>query len=120
MGKRGPKPGTGGRPRIPIDWKEFSKLCELQCTEEEIASWFDLSIETLNQAVKRKYNKTFMEIFAKKRGKGKIALRRKQMQVAMKGDRTLLVWLGKNYLNQADKQEISGPGGGPINRRTLY
>ena len=27
----------------PIDWKQFDKLCALQCTKLEIAAFFDMS-----------------------------------------------------------------------------
>ena len=49
----------------------------------------------------------FAEYFEQKRGKGKIALRRKQYDVAMSGNVTMLLWLGKQYLGQSDKQEIN-------------
>ena len=31
-----------GRPKIPIDQKSFEKLCEMQCSLEEIAGFFRL------------------------------------------------------------------------------
>jgi len=96
--------------KILIDWDEFDKLCQLQCTEEEIADWFGCTIETLNEKIKDKYKITFLEIFQQKRGKGKIALRRKQMQVALEGDKTLLIWLGKQYLKQKEKQLVEHEG----------
>lgn len=40
-----------------------------------------------------------------KRKQGLDLLRAKQYDIAMKGDRTMLVWLGKNYLGQTDKVE---------------
>jgi len=44
----------------------------------------------------------------------KTALRRKQLELAMEGDRGMLIWLGKQMLGQADKQEVSGSEGGPL------
>ena len=40
----------------------------------------------------------------KKRGleRGKATLRRKQFELAMKGNCTMLIWLGRNYLNQSE------------------
>jgi hypothetical protein len=38
------------------------------------------------------------------------SLKRKQFQVAMRGNPALLIWLGKQYLGQSDKLE--GPGAG--------
>lgn len=95
----------GGRPRIPIDWKEFDKLCELQCTQSEIASWFDCSPDTIDRAVRREHDIGFAEYFELKRGKGKISLRRKQWQLA-DNNASMAIFLGKNILGQTDKQEV--------------
>lgn len=90
---------------IIIDWKEFDKLCGLQCSLEEIAGWFNCSIDTIEKRVKETHGITFSEYFAQKRSGGKISLRRKQYETAMAGNPTLLIWLGKQYLNQTDKTE---------------
>ena len=90
---------------IIIDWKEFDKLCGLQCSLEEIAGWFNCSIDTIENRVKETHGITFSEYFSKKRSSGKISLRRKQYETAMAGNPTLLIWLGKQYLNQTDKTE---------------
>lgn len=97
----------GGRPRIIINWEDFDKLCFLQCTQREIASWFDISEDTIERAVIREKKCGFAEYYAQKSDKGTIAIRRKQYEVAMSGNVTMLIWLGKNKLGQTDKQEIS-------------
>jgi len=99
---------TMGRPRIEIDWKELDKLCGLQCSLEEIAGWFDCSIDTIEARIKETHGMTFPEYFAQKRSSGKISLRRKQYETAMAGNPTMLIWLGKQYLGQTDKvvQEV--------------
>lgn len=96
-----------GRPRIEIDWKEFDKLCGLQCSLEEIAGWFNCSVDTIENRVKEVHGITFSEYFAQKRSSGKISLRRKQYETALAGNATMLIWLGKQYLGQSDKQEQS-------------
>lgn len=95
-----------GRPKKEINWEEFDKLCNMQCTLVEIAGWFDVSEDTIERRVKEKYNVTFAEHYKTKSAGGKISLRRKQFEVAHKGNVTLLIWLGKQYLGQKDKQEI--------------
>lgn len=94
-----------GRPRIEIDFKELDKLCALQCTQEEIAGWFECSIDTIEARIKETHGMTFPEYFAQRRSGGKISLRRKQYETAMSGNPTMLIWLGKQYLNQSDKQD---------------
>ena len=94
-----------GRPRKEINFVEFEKLCALQATQQEIADWFAIDTDTLDRRIKEHYECKFSEIFNQKRGRGKIALRRMQMQAAEKGNTTMLIWLGKQYLKQTDKNE---------------
>lgn len=46
----------------------------------------------------------------------KISLRRKQIQLADDGDRTMLIWLGKQHLGQRDKfdSQITGKDGAAL------
>ena len=94
-----------GAPRKEVDWPEFDKLCAIQCTQLEIADWFDMGTDTLNTRCKEKYSLTFSALFAKKRAGGKISLRRDQWQSSQKGNVTMQIWLGKQYLGQSDKNE---------------
>lgn len=90
-----------GRPRIEINKEEFEKLCALLCSEEEIASWFDVSVDTLCRWCKREYSVTFAEIYKTKSEKGRIALRRYQFKLAEKYP-AMAIFLGKQYLGQRD------------------
>lgn len=91
--------------QIKIDQAKFESLCKCQCSEREIASEFGVNIETLRRWCKNTYKKTFEEVFEEKRFCGFTALRSKQFMEAMKGNTTLLIFLGKNYLGQSDKVE---------------
>jgi hypothetical protein len=97
---------AGGRPKKEIDWKVVETLCSIQCTQEEIACHIDISVDTLERACKKRFKTGFADFFKVKRRKGFISLRRKQYELAMKGDRVMLIWLGKQYLGQSDKTEI--------------
>lgn len=92
------------RPKKEIDQEQFEKLCGLQCTEEEILSWFDVTDKTLTRWCKETYNEGFSAVYAKKREKGKISLRRAQFRLAEKSA-TMAIFLGKNYLGQKDSFE---------------
>jgi hypothetical protein len=46
---------------------------------------------------------------AQKRQAGFVSLRRKQYELAMAGNATMLIFLGKQYLGQADKREVAAP-----------
>ena len=88
-----------------IDKKVFENLCGIQCTLSEICDAFDVEDDTLNSWCKKTYGTTFSEVFKVKRGKGQISLRRMQWKLAEKNP-TMAIWLGKQYLNQKDRQEI--------------
>lgn len=94
------------RPRKEIDQKQFENLCALQCTHDEICAWFDVTVKTLESWCKRTYGDSFSKVFAQKRGKGKISLRRSQWQLAEKSA-SMAIWLGKQYLNQRDNVDVT-------------
>lgn len=96
-----------GRPKKEIDIKQFENLCELMCTEEEIAGWFNCSVDTIERWCKREYKVTFAEIFKRLSSKGKLSLRRAQFRIAENGNATMAIWLGKQYLGQSDRPEES-------------
>ena len=96
-----------GRPKIEINKKQFEKLCEFQCTEQEIADFFNCSIDTINNYCKKNYDMTFSDTFKKKSVKGKVSLRRNQFALSKKNS-NMAIFLGKQYLGQKDIQTLDG------------
>lgn len=94
------------RPRIEIDLDQFKKLCAIQCTEEEIASWFKCSVDTIERWCRRELKLSFAEAFKIWSADGKISLRRTQFRMA-ETNCSMAIWLGKQYLGQKDQQEIA-------------
>ena len=99
------EPKKMGRPKIEIDQMQFEKLCYIQCTLTEIASWFNCSEDTIERWCKETYQETFAECFKKHSAGGKASLRRSQFELA-KRNPTMAIWLGKQYLGQRDVQVI--------------
>ena len=95
-----------GRPRIEIDQDQFEKLCYLQCTLNEIASWFKCSDDTIENWCKRTYKRNFSDIYKTFSAGGKISLRRWQFKMA-EHNTSMAIWLGKQYLGQKEQQEIA-------------
>lgn len=93
------------RPRIEIDTEQFKKLCAIQCTLGEIASWFKCSEDTIERWCKRELKISFAEAFKIWSADGKISLRRTQFKMA-EHNVSMAIWLGKQYLGQKDQQEI--------------
>ena len=80
----------------------------IQCTQEEIANVVGVCTKTLQR------DDQFCLIYKKGMSEGKISLRRYQFRQAEKGNASLLIWLGKQYLGQTDKQEIDSKEFNPI------
>ena len=93
------------RPVIEIKQQDFEKLCGLQCTLEEIAGFFECSSDTIERWCKRTYNESFADTYKNHSQSGKISLRRAQWKLAEKGNSSMLIWLGKQWLGQTDKVE---------------
>ena len=88
-----------GRPKkYDIDKDKVEQLASFGCTNTEIASFFGCSENT----IRRNYG----ENLTKGRDKGKIRLRQMQWKAADKGNVAMLIWLGKQVLGQAEKQEV--------------
>lgn len=92
-----------GRPPKEIDKEQFEKLCEIQCTSDEICEVLDVTDKTLTGWCRRTYDKSFSEVFSKKRKRGFASLRRHQYEEAKNGSTTMLIWLGKQWLGQSEK-----------------
>jgi hypothetical protein len=102
----GPRSGAGRKP-IPIDLVELEKLCVLQCTNKEIAAWFNCTERTIESYAKKTET---AEVMTRGRAKGQIPVRRAQMKLLEAGNAAMGVWLGKQFLGQRDVTpvELSG------------
>jgi hypothetical protein len=88
-----------GRPKIPIDYNTVEKLANIQCTQEEIASFLGISVRTLQR------DEEFCRIYKKGQENGKMSLRRIQYKLAEKNT-AMAIFLGKQYLGQKDNVEV--------------
>lgn len=94
-----------GRPKTNIDKSNFEKLCQMQCTLEEIAGFFDCCDDTINNWCKEVYDDNFSGVYKKKSMAGKISLRRNQFKIA-ENNASMAIFLGKQYLKQRDNIEV--------------
>ena len=92
-----------GRPLASIEWQMVDALCIAQCTLEEIAAHFGVSEDTIERAVKREHLMSFADYFGQKRKAGFVSLRRNQSELAMSGNCTMLIFLGKQWA-RTDRQ----------------
>jgi hypothetical protein len=118
---RKPKPASKRGPGQPskIDMEKLETLCQVNCTHEEIAAFFGITVRAIEK--RRHESEEFRNVMDNAKLVGKISIRRAQVQAALNGDRTMLVWMGKQLLGQRDVQamQISGPNDGPIEHRDV-
>ena len=94
------------RPRKQIDEEMLRQLASLGLTSDECAVVLGCSKDT----IERRYMPALLD----GRHKRNASLRRKQFEIAMSGNATMLIWLGKQCLGQMDRTEHTGASGGPI------
>ena len=99
---RSPEGSQGAR--VPSTWSHSRVLCMLHCTDQEIASYFGVTTERIEQ---ERRSPAFVAVIERGQAKGKIAIRRGQMRLLEKGNSTMAVLLGRQLLGQREEAEAS-------------
>jgi hypothetical protein len=101
------------RPEAKIDLTELEKLCNMQCTDEEIAAFFGVNKRTIER--RRKVAK-FRDIMDRAKAKGRVSVRRHLFRQAAGNNVAAAIFLAKNLLGYRDvvNTEHTGLAGGPI------
>ena len=86
-----------GGVRKAVDEGLLDLLASYGLTTAECAAVLNCSCDTLERH--------YAETMAEGKQKARASIRRKQFELAMKGNVTMLIWLGKNMLGQSDKLE---------------
>jgi CRISPR/Cas system CMR subunit Cmr6 (Cas7 group RAMP superfamily) len=103
-----------GRPKLQLDDKTFDTAIQLPLIKADIAKLMMCSEDTLDRYVKQRFGETFAVLQDKNRQHFRKNIIAKQYELAMKGNTTLLIWLGKQYCDQKDKTEFSGDASAPV------
>ena len=98
-----------GRPPVEIDLAKLQQYGELGCTNRELALLFGVTERTVE--LKRQKDENFRTALERGHAKANASLRRKQMELALAGDRTMLIWLGKQRLGQKEKIDHTSEDG---------
>jgi hypothetical protein len=111
--KMGGKRSGSGRKAVNINLAELEKLSMIQCTDQEIACFFEVDVRTIER---RKKKPAFAAVLERGRAKGRVSVRRMLYAQAAKGSVAAQIFLAKNLLGYKDyrSNEHSGPEGGPI------
>ena len=91
-----------GRPSKSIDLQLLDRLCQFPMKNEDIAFCLGVSLDTLERRVRAIEDSTFAEFKHKRGARLRLSLVEKQIEVAMRGNVSMLIWLGKQYLGQSD------------------
>ena len=91
------------RTKIAIDWTRVEKMAMAGANGQQIAAAIGVHYDTLVNRYKEDNKSDFSQYLTTKREKGNELLLRKQYDIAMSGDKAMLIWLGKQRLNQSEK-----------------
>ena len=103
--KRVYNPETGGT-SVVLDEKELAMYAEAGTSDRDLALIYDVSESTLQGR--------FGAILKKARARQHARLHAKQYSVALQGNTAMLIWLGKQYLEQSEKIEQASYNSEPI------
>ena len=84
--------------KYDIDPKQVEKLAGYGCTSREIADSYGCDESLIS--------KSYSSNITKGKANLKKRLRKAQLDAALSGNPTMLVWLGKQILCQVDRQEV--------------
>lgn len=108
-GEYGLKLKPGPKPKLEDDLPRalhlIRTLAGYRCTQEEIATALDVGDATLSRFLAK--HKRAREAYEAGVRVNTTSLRRRQFEVAMDGNVTMLIWLGKQHLGQRDKFEVA-------------
>lgn len=100
------KKSNAGRKKIVINWARVDSALKAGANGVQVAAMLGISFDTLSRRTNEEKNADFAAYMREKREAGNEELLKAQYESAIGGDRGLLIWLGKQRLNQTDKKEI--------------
>src|SRR5574343_1385285 len=95
-----------GRPDRFINWDKMDAALQFGARLIDIQGILDVSKNTVLRAIKLKHGLSFEDYRNLKMSTMRAKLLQKQFDVAMQGNVTMLIWLGKQHLDQKEKSEV--------------
>lgn len=101
------KKSNAGRKKIVINWARVNSALEAGANGVQVAAMLGISFDTLSRRIKEEKNADFADYMRDKRESGNEKLLKAQYNLAIQeNDRAMLIWLGKQRLNQSEKREV--------------
>lgn len=95
----------------PVDVELLKKLARVGATQHEISACLGLATSSFEEKLRKR--KDLRDALQAGQADLFTSLRTKQVQLALAGNTTMLIWLGKQYLGQSDHAELRHTGTGP-------
>lgn len=89
-----------------IDHQKLKNLMQFSPTLSDCAAFFDCSEDTISRHIEKVENMTFYNFREIYLGSTRIKLRQKAIQMALSGDRTMLIFSLKNLCAWKDKPDF--------------
>lgn len=98
-----------GRPEIPFDWSKLDAILQYKASFEDAAELMGVDSSTLAKKIQKEKGCNFSEYRDKKMAGVRFNLSQKAIQMALSGDRTMMIFCLKNYCGWTDVmvQEIN-------------
>lgn len=110
MGRKPPlEKRAANRPEKPIDWDIVDSYLEAQVSGVKIAAKLKVCPDTLYRRCEDIKGMTFSQYCQSRKDSGQADLLKKQYDVAMSGNSSLLIHLGEHVLEQGKQKEIAAP-----------
>lgn len=91
-----------GRPPKAWDWDQLDRILECHLSLKSTASIMQVSMDTVENKIKDQYGVTFSEYREQKKCVVKKSLIQKAIEMALSGDRTMLIFCLKNICGWSD------------------
>ena len=86
----------------PIDWEKVDLYLKAGCTQENIAKSLGFSVDKLHARVRSDKGMEYTEYAERLRSTGVMLIEATQLQKALQGNITMLMWLGKVRCGQKE------------------
>jgi hypothetical protein len=96
-----------GRPKAQYDLNVVAACGRFKATQETMAEIFGVSRKTINIEMQNPEG-AFCYTYKSAHSNARMTLSEAQWAKAMEGDNTMLIWMGKQHLDQKDKSETTG------------
>lgn len=93
--------------KTEIDWKILDALLQFKVTLRHCADYMGVSIDAIQRRVKEEKGISFSEYHELKLQRTATKLQQKAIEMALSGDRTMLIFCLKNLAGWADKVETT-------------